>query len=115
MVAGPPTSEWRNRFWISASLLGSRRFSNPATGGGSGGGGGTQQGSNFLGGGEHNAIADGTGWNAIERHAAAIKHIMPGLKTALIMPEARVNYGDVIRVMDRLKLLEIGEIGIAPL
>lgn len=57
----------------------------------------------------------GRGWNAVERHAAAIKKIMPGLKTALIMPEARVNYGDVIRVMDRLKMLEIGEIGIAPL
>lgn len=57
----------------------------------------------------------GSGWSAIERHAAAVKRLMPSLKTALIMPDARVNYGDVIRVMDRLKTLEIGEIGIAPL
>ncbi len=57
----------------------------------------------------------GSGWSAIDRHAAEIKKMMPGLKTALIMPDARVNYGDVIRVMDRLKMLEIGEIGIAPL
>jgi biopolymer transport protein ExbD len=57
----------------------------------------------------------GSGWPAVERHAADIKRIMPGLKTALIMPDGRVNYGDVIRVMDRLKVLEIGEIGIAPL
>lgn len=57
----------------------------------------------------------GSGWNAIERHAAAVKRLMPELKTALIMPDARVNYGDVIRVMDRLKMLQIGEIGIAPL
>lgn len=57
----------------------------------------------------------GSGWPAVEKHAAQIKKIMPTLKTALIMPDQKVNYGDVIRVMDRLKTLEIGEIGIAPL
>ena len=57
----------------------------------------------------------GSGWPALEKHAAEIKHALPSLKTALIMPDARVNYGDVIRMMDRLKILEIGEIGIAPL
>lgn len=57
----------------------------------------------------------GSGWGAIDRHASALKQKLPGLKTALIMPDARVNYGDVIRLMDRLKILEIGEIGIAPL
>ena len=57
----------------------------------------------------------GSGWPAVERHAAEIKAATPGLKTALIMPDARVNYGDVIRVMDRLKGLQIAEIGIAPL
>lgn len=57
----------------------------------------------------------GSGWPAVERHAAEIKRMKPDLKTALIMPDASVNYGDVIRVMDRLKGLEIGEIGIAPL
>ncbi len=56
-----------------------------------------------------------SGWKAVENHAAEIKRMMPGLKTALIMPDARVNYGEVIRMMDRLKILEIGEIGIAPL
>jgi biopolymer transport protein ExbD len=57
----------------------------------------------------------GNGWSEINRHAAAIKRQLPTLKTALIMPDARVNYGDVIRVMDQLKGLEIAEIGIAPL
>jgi biopolymer transport protein TolR len=57
----------------------------------------------------------GSGWPAVEKHAAQMKKIMPGLKTALIMPDQKVNYGDVIRVMDKLKTLEIGEIGIAPL
>lgn len=55
------------------------------------------------------------GWAQIDRHAQALKAALPTLKTALIMPEARVNYGDVIRVIDRLKTLDIGEIGIAPL
>ncbi len=55
------------------------------------------------------------GWRALEKHAAEVKRIMPDLKTALIMPDASINYGDVIRLMDRLKALEIGEIGIAPL
>lgn len=55
------------------------------------------------------------GWSALEKHAADVKKAAPGLKTALIMPDSRVNYGDVIRVMDRLKTLDIGEIGIAPL
>jgi len=57
----------------------------------------------------------GSGWAQIDRHAQALKCVMPDLKTALIMADARVNYGDVIRVMDRLKVLDIGEIGIAPL
>lgn len=59
--------------------------------------------------------AKGKGWQAVEKHAAEIKRALPELKTALIMPDTQVNYGDVIRVMDRLKRLEIGEIGVAPL
>jgi biopolymer transport protein TolR len=59
--------------------------------------------------------AAGSGWPALERHATELKRSLPTLKTALIMPEGRVNYGDVIRMMDRLKMLEIAEIGIAPL
>lgn len=56
-----------------------------------------------------------SGWRALERHAATIKQMVPELKMALILPDASVNYGDVIRLMDRLKALEIGEIGIASL
>lgn len=56
-----------------------------------------------------------SGWTDVEKHAAQLKRYMPELKTALIMPERGVNYGDVIRMMDRLKGLEIGNVGIAPL
>ena len=59
--------------------------------------------------------AAGSGWPQLEKHAREIKRVLPTLKTALIMPDAKVNYGDVIRMMDQLKGLEIGEIGIAPL
>jgi biopolymer transport protein TolR len=59
--------------------------------------------------------SSGKGWQAVEKHTSDLKRSLPALKTALIMPEGRVNYGDVIRLMDRLKILEIGEIGIAPL
>lgn len=59
--------------------------------------------------------AGGAGWPMLEAHAAQLKQQLPELKTALVMPDARVNYGDVIRMMDRLKILQIGEIGIAPL
>lgn len=54
-------------------------------------------------------------WQAVDSHAAALKEALPGLKTALIMPDSDVSYGEVIRMMDRLKIREIAEIGIAPL
>lgn len=54
-------------------------------------------------------------WSAVDEHAASLKQALPELKTALIMPDSNVSYGDVIRMMDRLKIREIAEIGIAPL
>jgi biopolymer transport protein ExbD len=54
-------------------------------------------------------------WSQMLNHAVELKGIDPGLKTALIMASPQVNYGDVIKVMDRLKTIGIGEIGFAPL
>lgn len=54
-------------------------------------------------------------WSGIDQQALALKQAIPGLKTALIMPDAGVNYGDVIHLMDRLKAQNISEIGLAPL
>ena len=59
--------------------------------------------------------ANGAGWSAVETQAAEIKRSLPTLKTALIMPDSKVNYGDVIHMMDRLKVLQVNEIGIAPM
>lgn len=60
-------------------------------------------------------IRNNSAWTSIEKHTSEIKRALPELKTALIMPADRVNYGDVIKVMDQLKVLQIGEVGIAPL
>lgn len=57
----------------------------------------------------------GVDWRAVDGFAAELKQHHPELKTALIMADTKVSYGDVIRMMDRLKIREIGEIGIAPL
>lgn len=54
-------------------------------------------------------------WSSIDLFAQEIKGAVPSLKTALIMPDAKVSYGTVIKMMDRLKLREISEVGIAPL
>ena len=54
-------------------------------------------------------------WQQMDEAAAAMKQAVPGLKTALIMPDAKVNYGTVIKMMDRLKMRDITEVGIAPL
>lgn len=56
-----------------------------------------------------------SGWAEILGFAAELKRAQPELKTALIMAAERVNYGDVILVMDKLKTMGIGEVGIAPL
>lgn len=51
----------------------------------------------------------------IEKIAAQMNSRLPDLKTALVMPKAKVAYGDVITLMDRLKKHKISEVGIAPL
>jgi biopolymer transport protein TolR len=60
-------------------------------------------------------VSGGSGWENVDAFAGEVKQMVPELKTALIMPDTRVNYGDVIRMMDKLKRLEIAEIGIAPM
>ena len=66
---------------------------------------------------EHKFSGQGSSidWSAIDSQAATLKQSLPTLKTALIMPDSNVSYGDVIRMMDRLKIRQISEIGIAPL
>lgn len=58
---------------------------------------------------------DAAGIALFINHAAELKRFEPGLKTALIMADPKINYGDVIKLMDRLKGVDIGEVGIAPL
>jgi biopolymer transport protein ExbD len=54
-------------------------------------------------------------WSQVNSLAQQLSLEMPALKTALIMPQTNVAYGDVITLMDDLKKQKINEIGIAPL
>ena len=54
-------------------------------------------------------------WEQIRSYANQVHRVVPGLKTALILPHESVAYGDVIKVMDAFKQAEISEVGIAPM
>lgn len=57
----------------------------------------------------------GIDWETATRALQSIKAQLPDLKTVIIRPEAKANYGDVIRLMDRLKQNEMTDIGLSPL
>lgn len=54
-------------------------------------------------------------WNALAEQLRGLKAQLPDLKTGVIRPEAGTRYGDVIRLMDSLKKIEISDIGLSPL
>ena len=47
--------------------------------------------------------------------ATSLKQQNPGLNTALIMPSQTTKYQDMIGVMDKLRKVEIRDLGVAPL
>lgn len=57
----------------------------------------------------------GIDWENATQALRQIKARLPALKTVIIRPEAKANYGDVIRLMDRLKQNEMTDIGLSPL
>jgi biopolymer transport protein TolR len=57
----------------------------------------------------------GANIDEIENFAKNIKAKVPNLNIALLMPAPESSYNDLIQVMDKLKKLEISDIGIAPL
>lgn len=54
-------------------------------------------------------------WNRLTEQLRTLKAQLPDLKTGVIRPEAGTRYGDVIRLMDSLKKIEISDIGLSPL
>lgn len=51
----------------------------------------------------------------LEQYAAQLKTQLPTLEMALVMPQAKSPYEDVITVMDTLKKRDLKQIGISPL
>jgi len=57
----------------------------------------------------------GINWQAFGEMIQNYKQKLPELKTVVITPEAKTNYGDVIKVMDQLKRNQMTDIGLSPL
>ncbi|MBO9665192.1 MAG: biopolymer transporter ExbD [Bdellovibrio sp.] len=59
--------------------------------------------------------SEGVNWKVLEAKLQALKTQWPELKTSVVRPGAQSNYGDVIRVMDKLKQSSFEGVGISPL
>lgn len=57
----------------------------------------------------------GIDWKALENQIQNLKAQVPELNTAIIRPEGESNYGDVIRMMDEFRKIQISDIGLSPL
>ena len=61
------------------------------------------------------ASAKGVNWNALEEKLSELRQQWPDLKTGVVRPEAQASYGDVIRIMDKLKQFQFEGVGLSPL
>jgi len=59
--------------------------------------------------------ATGVNWAVLESKIQTLRSKIPDLKTSIVRPEARVSYGDVIRIMDQLKKNQFEGVGLSPL
>jgi biopolymer transport protein TolR len=57
----------------------------------------------------------GVNWLLLEKKLQALKLKFPELKTSIVHPEAQASYGDVIRIMDKLKQFQFEGVGLSPL
>lgn len=53
--------------------------------------------------------------DAVNKLATEIRHVEPGLRTALIQPKSQTNYEDIIDLMDSFKKAGMGDLGVVPL
>ncbi|QDK45518.1 biopolymer transporter ExbD [Bdellovibrio sp. ZAP7] len=58
---------------------------------------------------------EGVDLQRLEARLQAYKAQWPDLKTSVVRPGAQTNYGDVIRVMDKLKQNSFEGVGLSPL
>ncbi|MGE5086492.1 MAG: ExbD/TolR family protein [Bacillota bacterium] len=59
--------------------------------------------------------SEGINWKALETKLQSLRAQWPDLKTSIVRPGAQSNYGDVIRVMDKLKQSSFEGVGLSPL
>ncbi|RYZ90359.1 MAG: biopolymer transporter ExbD [Proteobacteria bacterium] len=57
----------------------------------------------------------GVNWAVLESKIQTLRTKIPDLKTSIVRPEARVSYGDVIKIMDSLKKNQFEGVGLSPL
>lgn len=57
----------------------------------------------------------GVNWAMLEQKLQGLKQQWPELKTGIVRPEAQASYGDVIRIMDKLKQFQFEGVGLSPL
>ena len=51
----------------------------------------------------------------LEQKLQSLKEKFPELTTGIVRPEAQASYGDVIRIMDKLKQFKFEGVGLSPL
>lgn len=61
------------------------------------------------------ASAGKVNWAVLEQKLQSLKAKWPDLKTGIVRPEAQASYGDVIRIMDKLKQFQFEGVGLSPL
>ncbi len=67
---------------------------------------------------EENIQASGraiVNWALLEQKLQSLRSQWPELKTGIVRPEAQASYGDVIRIMDKLKQFQFEGVGLSPL
>ncbi|MGZ3773370.1 MAG: ExbD/TolR family protein [Pseudobdellovibrionaceae bacterium] len=66
---------------------------------------------------EEQIKASGTNvnWAVLEQKLQSLRTQWPDLKTGIVRPDAEASYGDVIRIMDKLKQFQFEGVGLSPL
>ena len=54
-------------------------------------------------------------WAAVISAIGSLEKQVPDMRTALIMPSTKIEYADIIQLMDQMKKLGIKDVGITPL
>lgn len=62
-----------------------------------------------------NSVGRKVNWAQLEAKLQSLKQQWPELKTGVVRPEAQASYGDVIRIMDKLKQFQFEGVGLSPL